>query len=225
MKKKLLIICILGIMAIVAIYYITINNKVKLLTLGDGLASGMTAYNVNGYSYADYLKDYYKKDNHLQSYNNIFAEINITSKSLLESLNNNITGTLNEKEITIQQAISSSNVIVLAIGLDELANKSLDKKITNQDLNEYYSNLKNILKKIRKINHEKVIVLGIYKAFNLTNAEEINNNIKDISKKYNCDFIDISKVINNENYYFNDTSYYINYKGHKKISEELIKLV
>jgi len=124
MKKKLILICIIGVLAIIAIYYVTINNKVKLLALGDGLASGMTAYNVNGYSYNDYLKDYYKEKNHLQSYNNSFSQENLTTLNFLNLLKTNISNNINNKEVTIQQAISSSNVIILAIGLDELATNS-----------------------------------------------------------------------------------------------------
>lgn len=225
MKKKIILICFIGILATILIYYTTINNKVKLLTLGDGLASGMTAYNVNGYSYTDYLKDYYKKKNHLQSYNNIFTEANITSLELLNNIKNNKESTLNEKNITIQQAIKNSNVIILAIGLDELASKSLDSKITNKDLSLYYDNVKEILKIIRKINHEKVILIGIYQAYNINNLDKINNNLLKIANSYEVEFLDIAKFINNKEYFFNDTSYYINYKGHKKTSEELKKLV
>ena len=137
MKKKIILICLLGIAATIFIYYTTINNKVKLLTLGDGLASGMTAYNVSGYSYSDYLKDYYKKQNHLQYYNNSFAEANKNTYQLLTELKTNKPININGKKVTLQQAIKEANVIILAIGLDELANKSLDAKITVKELNSY----------------------------------------------------------------------------------------
>ncbi len=225
MKKKLILISVIGIIAIILIYYSTINNKVKLLSLGDGLASGMTAYNVNGYSYTDYLKDYFKKQKHLQSYNNIFTEANLTSAELLENIKQNKENYLNGKKITIQQAIKEANVIVLAIGLDELAQKSLNAKITTKDLNDFYSNIKEILTNIRKINREKIILIGLYQAYDINDVVKINENLANIAKDFECDFLDISKVVNNDEYYFNDTSYYLNYKGHKKASVELIKLI
>lgn len=225
MKKKMILICILGIIAIICIYYSTINNKVKLLTLGDGLASGMTAYNVNGYSYTDYLKDYFKERNNLQSYNNVFAEASLSASNLLENLKNNKVGRLNNKDITIQQAIKEANVIVLAIGIDELANQSLNGKITTKDLNNYYQNIEQILTIIKKITNQKVILIGLYQAYNLNDITKINQNLLEIANELDCEFLDISKVVNNESYYFNDTSYYLNYKGHKKLSEELIKII
>ncbi|MBQ6687391.1 MAG: hypothetical protein IJN03_02590 [Bacilli bacterium] len=225
MKKKLLIIVIIGVIATIGIYYLTINNKVKLLTLGDGLASGMTAYNVNGYSYSDYLKDYYKSKNNLENYNNVFAEANLTSNELLENIKKNKNANLNGKTITIQQAIKDANVIIIAIGIDELANKSLNNKITTKDLSGYYSSLTELLSYIRKINSQKVILLGIYDAYNIKDINAINGNLAKIASKQNADFLDISKVINSDEYFFNDTSYYLNYKGHKKVNEELIKII
>lgn len=225
MKKRLTIIAFMGLISIIFIYYLTINNKVKLLTLGDGFASGMTAYNVNGYSYSDYLKDYFKKKNHLENYNNSFPQANLTSSDLLENIKQNKNANLNGKNITLQQAIKESNVIILAIGLDELANISLNSKITTKDLSNYYSNVTEILKIIRKINNEKIILISIYEAYNIKDVSTINENLAKIALKQDVEFLDISKLINREEYFFNDTSYYLNYKGHKKVNEELIKII
>ena len=74
MKKKLIIITILGALITIIIYNFTIDNRLKLLALGDGLANGMTAYNVSGYSYNDYIKDEFKNINQLYNYNNIFTK-------------------------------------------------------------------------------------------------------------------------------------------------------
>jgi len=225
MKKKIIIIIIIGIILSVLIYYITLNNKLKLLALGDGLASGMTAYNVNGYSYNDYLKDYFKNKNNLQYYNNTFTEANIEIADLIQKIKSNYSKIINGKETTIQQSISKANVIIIGIGMDELATKSLNNKLTKKDVKNYLNNLKRLLTLIKKYNHDKVIVLGIYDAYHIKNVELINKEIKKITKTNNYDFVDISKVINSNEYYFNDTSYYLNYKGHKKINEELQKII
>lgn len=225
MKKKLILICAFGLIAIIFIYYSTINNKVKLLTLGDGIASGMTAYNVTGYSYGDYLKDYFKKQNHLQSYINNFAEANKTISNLLDEINKNYSLEINKEAITIQQAIKKANVIIIAIGQDELTSRSLSEKINNKDLNNYYKDITQLLKYIRKINHERVILIGLFDAYNLNNVSLINDELSNIAKDLDCDFLDISNTVKNEEYFFNDTSYYFNYKGHKRVSEELIKLI
>jgi len=225
MKKKLILIIILGIATSLLIYYLTLNEKLKLLALGDGLSSGMTAYNVNGYSYNDYLKDYFKNNNNLQSYNNSFTEAGLEVSELIEKIKNNYTTNINGKETTIQQAISNANVIIVGIGIDELATKSLNNDLTQKVINNYYENIQQLLSIIKKLNHEKVIVLGIYNAYNIKDVEAINNKLKIITKEFSYDFVDISKVVNNREYYFNDTSYYLNYKGHKKINEELQKVI
>lgn len=225
MKKKLILIIILGILASILIYYLTLNNKLKLLALGDGLASGMTAYNVNGYSYNDYLKDFFKSKNNLESYNNGFTEANITIRELITRIKDNYIVNINGKDTTIQQAISEANVIIIAIGIDELATKSLNNELTQKVINNYYKDMQELLSLIKKYNHDKVIVLGIYDAYHIKDVEKININLKEITQKFSYDFVDISKVINNKEYYFNDTSYYLNYKGHKKINEELQKVI
>ena len=172
-----------------------------------------------------FLKDSFKKNNNLQSYNNGFTEANLEIKELIERINSNYTKTINGKVITIQQAITHANVIIIGIGIDELANKSLNNKLTQKEISSYISNMEKLLILIKKYNHEKVIVLGVYNAYNIKNVDIINYELKLITEKYSYDFVDISKVINNEEYYFNDASYYLNYKGHKKINEELQKVI
>lgn len=224
-KKKLIIIIAIGVILSIGIYRITINNKYNLLSLGDSLASGMTIYNVNGYSYTDYLKDYLKDNNELNDYNNIFVEPGMTISELQTKINNNYIKTYNGKEITIQQALKSSNLIIIGIGIDELNELAAKNALTQKNINIYLKNMENLLKLIKKYNNKKVIVLGVYNTYYLTNANDINSKIEKLSNKYSYDFVDISKVINNDIYFFENSSYYLNYKGHKEISRLLKKLL
>ena len=225
MKKKLIIITILGALITIIIYNFTIDNRLKLLALGDGLANGMTAYNVSGYSYNDYIKDEFKNINQLYNYNNIFTKKDLTVAELIRMINNNESNKLNNETITIQQAIAEANVITVAIGLDELANHSLNNTLNKRVINSYFSELNVLFQQLRKYNREKIIVVGLYKAYELEDIDSINKEIKKVANKNECEFIDISKVVQNEEYYFDNTSYYLNYKGHKKISAEVLKLI
>lgn len=225
MKKKLILITLLGAIITVIIYNFTIDNRLNLLALGDGLANGMTAYDVTGYSYNDYIKDKFKESNQLHNYNNVFTQKDLTTAELINMINNNVSKKVNEKTITIQQAIAEANVITLSIGLDELANHSLTDTLTTKVTNNYYDEINKLLKMIREYNREKIIVISVYKAYEINNIREINTNLEQISLKNDCDFIDISKLVSNEEYFFDNTSYYLNYKGHKKISTEILKII
>lgn len=225
MKKKLIIITLLGTLITIIIYNFTIDNRLRLLALGDGLANGMTAYNVSGYSYNDYIKDEFKRNNQIHNYNNVFTKKDLTVAELIRMINNNESNKQNNEIITIQQAIAEANVITVAIGLDELANQSLNNTLNKKVINNYFSELNILLQQLRKYNREKIIVIGLYKAYELDDMEYINKEIQKVAIKNKCKFVDISKVVQNDEYYFDNTSYYLNYKGHKKISDEVLKLI
>lgn len=225
MKKKLILITIIGAIITIIIYNFTIDNRLNLLALGDGLANGMTAYDVTGYSYNDYIKDKFKESKQLHNYNNVFTQKDLTTAELIKMINDNVSKKVNDETISIQQAIAEANVITLAIGLDELANHSLNNTLTIKVTNNYFDDVNKLLKMLREYNREKIIVIGIYKAYEINNIEEINTKLKQISIKNDCEFVDISKIVTNEEYYFDDTSYYLNYKGHKSISTEILKII
>ena len=68
MKKKILLIAMLGTILSFVIYFYTKSDKITLVTLGDGLSMGMTPYNIEGYSFNDYLKEDYKLKHKLKKY-------------------------------------------------------------------------------------------------------------------------------------------------------------
>ena len=90
MKLKIVVITIIGAALTILIYNIAQNHKINLLALGDGIASGMTAYNVNGYSYNDYLKEEYKNNHKLNKYYE-FASTGKTVKELIYEIKDNKT--------------------------------------------------------------------------------------------------------------------------------------
>ena len=84
-----------------------------------------------------------------------------------------------------------------------------------------------LLKTIREFYDKKIIIVGLYPAykFDQKDAVEINNSLKKLAGKYNALFLDILAYYLNESYYLDKTSYYLNYKAHQKISEDLIKMI
>ena len=221
MKKKIILTILASIFFAFLIYKITYHEEMNFLALGDGLSLGLTAYNVKGYSYNDYLKDYFEENTILREYIADFASVDETSKSLLTKITNN--EILENNNLTIQQAISKAKIITISIGMDELNNL---KNLKTKNINNYLENVDKILKIIRNINKNKIIITSLYETNKLSSSltNKINNELNTIASKYHVTYLDISNVASNPKYYMLKDNYYLNYQGHYQICE-LIKEV
>ena len=222
MKKKLILITIIGGILSVVIYFFTQNNEITIMSIGDGISSGETPYGIEGYSFNDYLKEDYITKHKLNNYIE-YASSNKTIKELIYELKENKEVVLKSEKIEIKQAINKADILTIAIGMDELANN----KITNQIKNEYLHDLKELLSMIKVLNQNKVILISLYTwgKNDLLTIEKINASIRDIALTNGFLFIDINKILMNEEYFLQKNSYYINYLGHKRIYEEIKKVL
>ena len=199
-RYKLLIIILLGIILTIFINSMHVTSKSSLTAFGDGLSIGMTPYNVAGTSFNDYLKDKLKID----TYNIEFSYSNQTIHELNEHLSKNTLGTISKTPI--KQIIAKSSIITLAIAIDE-----------------YLFEANNFLSSIREFYDKDILVIGLYSANNFSkkDAIEVNSKLKILCGKHNAFFLDILGLSLHEEYYLEDSSYYMNYKAHKEISKEL----
>ncbi len=214
MKKQIILTIIIAIILAFLIFKTTYHEEMNILTLGDGLAKGMTMYNVLGYSYNDYLRDYYEENSILRDYITEFASIDETTTTLINKINTNYQ--LKPSNLTIQQAISKAKIITICIGMEQLNNL---KNIKAKDIDNYLKEMDQLLQKIRIFNKKQIILLSLYKTTKLK-TEDINNinkTLNEISHKYQITFLDISYITNNNEYYFNPKNFYLNYKGHREI--------
>ncbi len=223
MKKKILIIGFLGAILSVMIYFYTKSDELTLVAIGDGLSLGMTPYEIEGMSFNDYLKEDFKDKHKLKKYIYEFASAGITIKELIYAIKENKSLVLKNEQIELQRAINEADILTIAIGLDELASD----KITTKVKKEFKEDFEELLSMIKMLNHNKVIVLGIYKTKNhdYLSIAEINAIIRDITFSNNFTFLDISNIGENAKYYLTKDSYYINYQGHKEIYHKLKKLL
>ncbi len=222
MKKQIILTIFIGILMAFIIYKITYHEEMNFLALGDGISLGLTAYNVKGYSYNDYLKDYFEDNTILREYISDFASIDETSKSLLNKISNNEIASNN---LTIQQAISKAKIITISLGMDELNNL---KTLKNKNILEYISNMEKIIKMIRNINkNNQVIITSLYETSKLSkdNILKINNELQNIANKYHLEYIDIAMITSHKEFYMLPNNYYLNYKGHEYISELVKKVI
>ena len=222
MKKKIILIAFLGGILSVIIYFFTQSDELMIVSIGDGLSSGMTAYGIEGYSFNDYLKEDYLLKHELKNYME-YASPNKTIKELIYEIKENKKIAIKNQKIEIKQAINNADILTIAIGMDELAHI----KITNQIKNEYLHDLEELSSMINLLNEKKVIIISLYtwKNNDFLTLEKLNASMRDIALTNNFIFIDINKILINKDYYLTTDSYYINYLGHKRIYEEIKKVL
>lgn len=221
MKKKILLIALLGSIISIIIYFYTRKDEINIVALGDGVSIGMTPYNIEGYSYNDYLKRYYEDIHKLNKYYE-FGSFGKTVKELIYEIKENKSKSFKDSKVEIQRAINEADILTISIGMDELS----EDKITKQIILDYEDDIKELLSMIKMLNNKKVYVLGLYtiKTEELDSIEKLNAIIRTESENNNFTFIDISTIINKKEYYLDNKSYYINYQGHMAIYNEIKKL-
>lgn len=220
-RYKLLIIIVIGIIFTIFINSMQITSKTIFTSIGDGLSIGMTSYNVAGTSFNDYLKEKLETNNDLGYYNNEFSYVHQTIHELNEHLYNNDYG--KETRTPIKQIIAKSDLLTLAIGLDEFASKSLVEEITTDTIDNYINEMNVFLSNIREFYEKEIIVIGVYPANNFDKKDviEVNSKLKVVCGKHNTQFLDILATSLHEEYYLEKSSYYMNYLAHKDISKTL----
>lgn len=222
MKKKLIIIVLLGGILSVIIYFYLKNDEITITAIGDGLSNGMTPYNIEGYSFNDYLKEEYIISHKLKNYIYEFASAGITTKELIYDIKENKELTIKNEPMEIQRAINEADILTIAIGMDELMNT----KLTREAINEFKNNLKELFGMIKMLNQNKIYIIGLYenKFKDALTINKINAIIRDTALTNGFVFVDITKIAKPE-YFLATDSYYLNYNGHKAIYKEIKKLI
>lgn len=224
-RYKLILIITVGAILTLLVNTITVDNKIMLVSIGDGLSLGMTPYKVAGTSFNDYLKEELESKKKLQGYNNEFSQSYLTIHELNEYIEDNLVGKFTR--VPIKQTLAKADVITISIGIDEFAQKSLQNTINNEQIESYINEMKLLLKSIREFYDKKIIIIGLYPAYNFEKKDviEVNNKLKKEAGKYNCLFYDIYPFYLNNSYFLTNTSYYINYLAHQKIASDLLKML
>lgn len=212
------------------IYNLTINNELFYLSIGDGMAKGITDEgNVSVYNYTDSIKNYLTNKNKLKGFNNSFVDKDYRITDLLRIIKYKEEIVVNKKHISINELLKQADIVTISLGMNELYYKIL---VDNNNIYSYIdgmlSDMELLLKEVDRYNHKKVIVLGYY---NTTNNNKdifnyINYKLKNIVNKRGFEFIDIDKIINNKTKYFtSDTNFYLNNGGYQKISQIIVEKI
>ena len=221
-KYKLILIITISVILAYFIYVFNIEDKIYLVSLGDGVASGETAYNIDGISYNDYLKEYFNSKKLLKDYNNTFAKKNYKLEEIIMDIDKNILDKKNE--LYIKQILHKGSIITLSIGEDELTKLSITNDLNEEYIKEFINNYDKLISKIKNVSEAKIIIVGLYENNYLDKSRVIviNSEIANIAKKHNVIFINVADLLLDKEYYLNKNSYYFSYKGHECIAEIII---
>lgn len=221
MKKRIIMVVILGAFLSIVIYFFTRNDEVTLVSLGDGLSLGMTPYGIEGISFNDYLMSDYKIEKKLKNYLSFFSEERKTVKELIYEIKDNKTVIYKDKRLEIQRVISEADILTLAIGMDELSSIKITRNIKEEFIYQYQE----LLDLLRKLNQNKIVIISLYAWGNndFLTIEKINAQLRDMAITRGIIFIDVNKMFMTDEYYLVKNSYYINYLGHHLIYEEIKK--
>lgn len=224
-KYKILIIILVSTLFTFLIYRSFYSNKVRLVALGDGIASGETAYKIDGISYNDYIKDFFEDKRLLKSYNFSYAYKNHKLSDFLEELKSNrlnVTTNLYAKQI-----LNKADIITINFGEEELSKYGVTDKITLEVIEDYIKDYDYLLSELKDITEARIYVIGFYENAYLTKQDVIllNSKLANIVKKNNYNFINVSDLLINKEYYLTNNTIYFNYRAHKNIAEMILNTV
>lgn len=241
--KKLLIGGVV-VLTIFLIYLTTIDKKVYYLALGDSIALGVNPYNAVDYGYTDYIKDYLEEKNVLERYVHEYATSGYRITDVLRDIEDNKKTNVNNKEITLKNALIKADLVTLSIGMNDFLSNfdfgnfvsQVETYKTYEYIDEIIDDLENLLELMRSYCKEDIIVIGYYNPLpRLTiNQEEMMDSIFSyIDEKYKstCDEYDIMYVSlydlfkKNQDFLPNPLNIHPSKQGYEAISKLVIEKI
>ena len=220
---KRFLICFLIVLLVFFIYSCNRDKKIYYLALGDKDLIG---------SYSDNVSGFLKDKGLLEKYINDFVSINYFTTDLINDIKSNKTLVINNKDISIQNALIKADLLTLSLSISDIFNK-LD--LINPDYNSIYDyidqkalNFNRCLKLLRQYCKEEIVFIGYYNSYGYNTKENdifvyLNDKFKGVCKKYKVRFVDIDFLfVENENLF---TNRYPSKQGYKVISGEIISLI
>lgn len=231
MKIKYLL--ILGVISLTVflIYLSTLDKKIYYLSLGDSLAVGLDDQNKT-YGYSDYLADYLKDKNLLETYLNEYSDVDYRTTDIIKDIEDNKKVVINDKTKTIKNALVKADIVTLSIGTNDLISKinyinNYDKMYDYAD--EMFKDLNKLLKLIRQYCKEDIFLIGLYNPYNRDDDKlieifnYINEKTKELCDKYDIIYIDTYNLfLSNSNYVPSINNIQPTGEGYKAIFKELL---
>lgn len=186
--KKLLLISFIFIL-VFFIYYINLDDKIYVLSIGD--------YNIFGneeYNYHNEIDNYLgnKIENNVVFANN--GDYRIVD--LLRDIDDNKKFSYKNKEYTINNSLIKADILFISIGTNDLM---FNKNMSYDYVDEVIIDLDKLLNMIRKYCKEKIYIFNYYNLGNEELTAYVNNKLKKLVVKFHINIVDRS-IINNFNF-------------------------
>ena len=163
--KKIIVIAVI-LLSIFFIYLNTIDKKVYYLALGDSIAAGVNASGTDDYGYSDHIKTYLENRDLLETYINQFAVSGYRSIDLKRDIEDNKKITINDKDVTLKNALIKADLVTLSIGANDFF-YYLNANYTDvyDHINDSLNDIESLFKLVREYCKENIIVVGYYTHF------------------------------------------------------------
>ena len=225
MRKVLLIILIF--LSCYVVYNVTNDDDIYYLAIGDFLAKGVNNHNHVDDGFFIHVVSYLADQDKLEGSNNSFTQKDMRITDLIRKIDYSEEMMIDNKTIAINNLLHKADVITVSVGMNEL----YYKLFSNNDNIYYYASqmledMHELLDRINRYNHRKVIVLGYY---NITSSNQdvfnyLNVRLEKMALEEGFVFVDLDKLLDNKTKYFdNETNFYPNNAGYDKISQIIVE--
>lgn len=225
MKK--IIILLLCLLSVFLIFVFSSSPKLNYLAIGDTLTRGINSYDVIGYGYNDYVKNYLKRNDLLRSFNTDYYNNSIIGFE--NDIINNKTIIINDQEYYLKKLLRESDLLIISLGMDELAYYfNEDVSYVHQEFDKMLVNLEDFIKVVSEYAKNDIVFIGYYNPTKnyTSDIDELFYYIEDslikMLKKYNVDYISIYEDVKRGNYLDNNENYHLNTKGYLMIANKII---
>lgn len=198
------------------IYLLNMDKKVYYVALGDSLNSDFD----NNLGYSSYISDYLSGKDVLENYVYGFERSDYRIPDLILDINNNKPLKINNKKITLKNALIKADLITLSVNsVDFLKHASSDNLYDYID--ELGADLSKLFDLIRKYCKEDIIFIGYFGNASSDTFDYLNRVYQKICDKYDIvylkssDFIDASLM----------DDVYLSTYGHKVLADNLINFI
>ena len=107
--------------------------------------------------------------------------------------------------------------------MDELNNYAKKNTLGSTKINGFLNKYEKVISIIRELNNRKIYIIGLYESniISESKTKKINSELEALCKKYDVTYIDISNIIETQEFFTQKNNYYLNYKGQKYIFDKI----